>query len=79
MRLRSGVTLVGGVLRMTMRKFAKDNGLFLASGLPFSLLLYAIPLALIMISLLGYTVLESEQALNEVESVIRRFLPHHSF
>jgi membrane protein len=75
MRLRSGVTLVGGVLRLTMRKFAKDNGLFLASGLAFSLLLYAIPLALIMISLLGYTVLESEQALNEVESVIRRFLP----
>lgn len=60
---------------MTMRKFAQINGLFLASGLAFSLLLYAIPLALIMISLLGYTVLESEQALSEVESVIRRFLP----
>jgi membrane protein len=56
-------------------KFGRDNGLFLASGLAFSLLLYAIPLALLMISTLGYTVLESQQALEEVQSVIRRFLP----
>ncbi|MEW6246924.1 MAG: YihY/virulence factor BrkB family protein [Nitrospirota bacterium] len=75
MSLRSGVVLAGGILRVAVRKFAQVNGLFLASGLAFSLILYAIPLALIMISLLGYTVLGSAQAMSEVESVIRRFLP----
>lgn len=45
--------------REVILKFDRDNGLFLASGLAFSLLLYVIPLALLMISILGYTVLES--------------------
>jgi membrane protein len=63
------------VVRRTIGKFRQDNGLFLASGLAFSLLLYAIPLALIMISILGYTVLESGRAMDEVQSVIRQFLP----
>ncbi|HSA85886.1 MAG TPA: YihY/virulence factor BrkB family protein, partial [Nitrospira sp.] len=61
--------------REVIQKFGRDNGLFLASGLAFSLLLYVIPLALLMISILGYTVLESEQAMEEVQSVIRQFLP----
>ncbi|HSE60608.1 MAG TPA: YihY/virulence factor BrkB family protein [Nitrospiraceae bacterium] len=61
--------------REVILKFGRDHGLFLASGLAFSLLLYAIPLALIMVSVLGYTVLESQQAMEEVQSVIRQFLP----
>ena len=61
--------------RAMARKFQNDNGLFLASGLAFSLLLYLIPLALIMISVLGYTVLESQEAMDEVQSVIRQFSP----
>ena len=60
---------------MALRKFFSDNGLFLASGLAFNLLLYLIPLSLLMISLLGYTVLDSERALNEVQSALRAFLP----
>lgn len=61
--------------RAMARKFQNDNGLFLASGLAFNLLLYLIPLALIMISVLGYTVLESQEAVDEVQSVIRQFSP----
>lgn len=68
-------TIAWMVVRAMVSKFGQDNGLFLASGLAFSLLLYSIPLALIMISLLGYTVLESERAMDEVQSVIRQFLP----
>lgn len=60
---------------MALRKFFSDNGLFLASGLAFNLLLYLVPLSLLMISLLGYTVLDSERALNEVQSALRAFLP----
>lgn len=75
MSVRRATILAWMMAREMILKFGRDSGLFLASALAFSLLLYAIPLALIMISLLGYTVLESEQAMEEVQSVIRRFLP----
>ncbi len=58
-----------------LRKFFTDDGLFLASALAFNLLLYFIPLSLLMISLLGYTVLDSERAMHEVQSVLKAFLP----
>ncbi len=71
---RSG-TIVWRVVQALVSKFRQDNGLFLASGLAFSLVLYLIPLVLIMISVLGYTVLESEEAVKEVQTVFRQFLP----
>ena len=43
----------------------------------FNLLLYLLPLILLLISALGYTVLESEKAMLEVHSVVRQFL-HYS-
>ncbi len=58
-----------------LKKFRADNGLFLASALAFNLLLYFIPLSLLIISLLGYTVLDSERAMSEVQSVLKAFLP----
>lgn len=68
---RSGWRLIAS----TVGKFASDNGLFLASALAFNLLLYFIPLSLLMISLLGYTVLDSERAIHEVQSALKAFLP----
>jgi membrane protein len=62
-------------LKNTVYHFFYDNGFFLAMGLAFNLLLYFIPLALLLISSLGYTFLESERAMAEVQSVVRRFLP----
>lgn len=62
-------------LRSVAGKFLTDNGFFLASALAFNLLLYFVPLSLLMVSLLGYTVLDSERAMNEVQSVLRAFLP----
>jgi membrane protein len=67
--------LVWAVVRDTMRKFFDDNGPFLASALAFSLLLYSIPLTLILISLLGYTLLGSDQAMEEMRSVLAQFFP----
>jgi len=66
---------VGSLCATALRKISADNGLFLASALAFNLLLYFIPLSLLMISLLGYTVLDSEQAMNEVQSTLKAFLP----
>jgi uncharacterized BrkB/YihY/UPF0761 family membrane protein len=65
----------GFLLKNTGRNFFHDNGLFLAMGLAFNLLLYFIPFTLLMISLLGYTVFDSERAMVEVQSVVRQFLP----
>ncbi len=67
--------LVWRVCVTALCKFFADNGWFLASALAFNLLLYFIPLSLLMISLLGYTVLDSEQAMNEVQSALKAFLP----
>ena len=62
-------------LRSVGDKFLADNGFFLTSALAFNLLLYFVPLSLLMVSLLGYTVVDSERAMNEVQSVMRAFLP----
>lgn len=64
-----------GFLRSVVEKFIVDNGFFFTSALAFNLLLYFIPLSLLVVSLLGYTVLDSERAMNEVQSVLRAFLP----
>lgn len=58
-----------------LRAFIAHNGLFLASALAFNLLLYFLPLSLLMVSLLGYTIFDSERALDEVQGVLRAFLP----
>jgi membrane protein len=76
MVLRQHINHVWTVLKKTGQSFFQDNGFFLAMGLAFNLLLYFVPLILLMISVLGYTVLESERALLEVQSVVRQFLPH---
>ena len=73
--LRQPFVRVGSVIRTVGHKFVLDNGFFLSSALAFNLLLYFIPLSLLMISLLGYTVLDSERAMREVQSVLRAFLP----
>ncbi|HXV81731.1 MAG TPA: YihY/virulence factor BrkB family protein [Candidatus Binatia bacterium] len=72
---RKQITLLWTVLKTTAQTFYQDNGFFLAMGLAFNLLLYFIPLGLMLISLLGYTFLDSERAMNEVDSVVRQFLP----
>jgi membrane protein len=73
--LRKGLILVWVVLKNTGRNFFQDNGLFLAMGLAYNLLLYFIPLTLLLISVLGYTVFDSERAMMAVQSVVRQFLP----
>jgi membrane protein len=76
MILRKHITHVWAVVKLTGRSFYQDNAFFLAMGLAFNLLLYFLPLILLMISALGYTVLEHERAMVEVQSVVRQFLPH---
>jgi membrane protein len=64
-----------GIVKETVRKFFADNGLFLASGLSFDLLLYCMPLSLLLVSGLGYTLVGSDQALAWVNESLQNFLP----
>ena len=63
------------MVKETVRKFFADNGLFLASGLSFDLLLYCMPLSLLLVSGLGYTLVGSDQALAWVHESLQNFLP----
>lgn len=63
------------IVKETVRKFFADDGLFLASGLSFDLLLYCMPLSLLLVSGLGYTLVESDQALAWVRESLQNFLP----
>jgi membrane protein len=67
--------VIWSLLKGTARKFYADNGLFLASGLAFDLLLSCFPLSLLLVSALGYTIVGSEQALAEVDTIVQRLLP----
>ena len=67
--------LIWVLLKNTGRNFFQDNGFFLAMGLAYNLLLYFIPLTLLMISALGYTIFDSERAMTAVQSVVQQFLP----
>ena len=69
------------MLKETVRKFFSDNGLFLASGLSFDLLLYCMPLSLLLVSGLGYTLVGSDRALDWAQESLQFFLPgsHKAF
>lgn len=63
------------ILKAAVLKYFSDNGLFLASGLAFDLLLYCIPLSLLIVSGLGFTLERSDQAMAQVEATFERLLP----
>jgi membrane protein len=63
------------VLNEAVRRFFGVNGLFLASGLAFSLLLYSVPLVLLVVVALGHTLLGSARSLAEVQSILRQVVP----
>ncbi len=63
------------IIRRAVEKFFSDNGPFLASGLSFDLLLYCLPVPVLFISALGYTLIGSEQALKWAQAIIEQLLP----
>ena len=69
------------IAKKAIGKFFADNGVLLASALAFDLLLYSIPLSLLLISALGYTVVGSELALSQASAVVEGLLPisHEDF
>ncbi len=67
------------ILIAAFRKFFKINGLLLASGLAFDIILCVIPFFFVLISLLGYA-LSTDRAIAGAEEALQRFLPRsHEF
>ena len=56
-------------------KFYDDDGSFMARGLAFSLLIYTIPLALLTVSALSYTIVSSDRALYWVRGLSEALIP----
>ena len=63
------------ILKDSFQKFYRDDGAFMARGLAFSILIYCIPLTLLTISALSYTVVSSEKALFWVHGVSEAVIP----
>lgn len=63
------------IIRRAGIKFFSDNGPFLASGLSFDLLLYCLPLPVLFVSALGYTLIGSDGALKWAQAIIEQLLP----
>lgn len=78
---RRQIGLAWLVLKGSTKKFFADNGLFLASGLAFDLLLYCMPFVLLITSAVGYTLVGSDRSLIWVELTLHRLLPrsHQAF
>jgi uncharacterized BrkB/YihY/UPF0761 family membrane protein len=57
------------------RKFFQVNGLLLASGLAFDIILCCIPFFFVLIALMGYVLSNSASAVEGVQTVLQRFLP----
>ena len=63
------------ILKRTVVKFLDDNGLFLASGLAFDLLLFCFPFSLLFVSALGYALGSSDRALEALQAILQELLP----
>lgn len=63
------------ILKRTVVKFFDDNGLFLASGLAFDLLLFCFSFSLLFVSVLGYVSGSSDRAVEMLQAVMQELLP----
>lgn len=63
------------VLRHSVLGYFADDGIFLASGLAFDLLLCMVPLMLIIVSVLGYAFPDTEKAMAQLASVLDVLAP----
>lgn len=67
--------LVGAVIRRVLQRFFEVNGPFLAAGLAFYVLLYCLPLLLLFVTMLTFTVLESRRAVEAVQDFVSELVP----
>ncbi len=64
------------ILIAAFKKFFRVNGLLLASGLAFDIILCCIPFFFVIIAIMGYVLSSSASAVAGVEGVLQQFLPN---
>src|SRR2546426_6602271 len=64
-----------GVLARTFVKFFEDDGPLLASGLAFTILLFCIPFALLIVMALEFAFGDPNRALDALQAILNEFLP----
>tara|TARA_B100000315_G_scaffold252008_2_gene287878 strand:- start:556 stop:1401 length:846 start_codon:yes stop_codon:yes gene_type:complete len=67
--------LLWKTFKRTIQAFFTGNGLFMASGLAFNLLLYCMPLSLLLISVGGYTVVGSDRTIEWINESWETLMP----
>jgi membrane protein len=63
------------ILKRAIWRYYEDDGPFMARGLAFGLLIYCIPLALLTVSALSYTLVSSERALGWLRNFALALMP----
>src|SRR2546422_9446556 len=63
------------VLARTFVKFFEDDGPLLASGLAFTILLFCIPFALLIVMALEFAFGDPNRALDVLQAILTEFLP----
>jgi membrane protein len=63
------------IAKFVLKEFGKDNGTLMAAAVAFYLLLSVIPLILVAISLLGYVLGSSNEAVNQVFAFLNHLFP----
>ena len=56
-----------GFLRQALRKFNDDNGLFLSSGIAFSILINLIPFIMLLLAMVGTYLYNDQEVLNHMK------------
>jgi membrane protein len=74
-RWRKGFTKRFRIFWDALRKFDKDHGFFLSSGITFNLLICLIPLILLLLALLGTYLYSYREVLNHIRQYLQNAFP----
>jgi len=64
-----------GLLWQALKKFNKDNGFFLSSGITFNILINSIPFILLLSALVGTYLYNEQEVLNHIHAYLRDMAP----
>jgi membrane protein len=73
--MKSKILKYFGLLWQALKKFNRDNGFFLSSGISFNVLINLIPFMLLLLALVGTYLYNDEKVLNHIHGYLRDVAP----
>ena len=70
------VRKVSGLLWLALKKFNRDNGFFLSSGITFNILINLIPFILLLLALVGTYLYNDQEVLDHIHAYLREMALH---